>query len=157
MATRSGVAKTTIYRRYRSRTDLALGVLLDMADDVDTRPYRADTRIEMHALVAHTIELLTGSVLGRVMQELVSAVAADPQLAADYREQVIAERLRDVEELLARGAERGELRPGLDPAVVADLLFGPVYYRFFLSGEPLDAAYADALVTMVLPVLEPLP
>ncbi|MGY3317143.1 AcrR family transcriptional regulator [Arthrobacter sp. TE12232] len=33
MAARTGVAKTTIYRRYRSKTDLALAVLLDMVGD----------------------------------------------------------------------------------------------------------------------------
>jgi AcrR family transcriptional regulator len=43
VAARAGVAKTTIYRRYRSKADLALAVLLDMVGDVSTQPYVDDT------------------------------------------------------------------------------------------------------------------
>jgi AcrR family transcriptional regulator len=47
VAERSGVAKSTIYRRYRSRNDLALAVLLDMLGDVSTLPYAKDSRAEL--------------------------------------------------------------------------------------------------------------
>jgi AcrR family transcriptional regulator len=34
VAARSGVAKTTIYRRYRSKDELALAVLVDMVEEI---------------------------------------------------------------------------------------------------------------------------
>jgi AcrR family transcriptional regulator len=155
VAARSGVAKTTIYRRYRSRTDLALAVLLDMVDDVSTRPYRKDTRSELTALVDRTVELMSTSLLGPVMMGLVSEVAADPELARIYREQVISRRLADVSALVERGVSRGELRADLDPEMVADLLLGPVYYRLFLSGSPMDDGFGTRLVTTLLPAFTP--
>ncbi|MDR7082698.1 AcrR family transcriptional regulator [Arthrobacter ginsengisoli] len=151
VAARAGVAKTTIYRRYRSRTDLALAVLLDMVDDVSTRPYVAETGAELTKLVDRTVELMCTSVMGRIMQGLVSEVAADPELARVYRERVVSNRLADVSALVERGISRGELRPGLDPEMVTDLLLGPIYYRFFLSGSPMDSGFGERLVSTLLP------
>lgn len=152
VAAKAGVAKTTIYRRYRSKSDLALGVLLDMVGEVSTQPYRRDTRTELVLLVARTAELMSTTVLGRVMQGLVPEIAADPELALIYREQVVSRRVADVTALVERGVARGELRPELDPDLVTDLLLGPLYYRLFLSGEPLGPEFAEQLVSTLMPV-----
>ncbi|WKN61277.1 TetR/AcrR family transcriptional regulator (plasmid) [Rhodococcus opacus] len=151
VAARSGVAKTTIYRRYRSKNDLALAVLLDMVDEVSTQPYRADTWSELVTLVDRTVELMCTSLMGLVMKGLVSEVAADPELARVYRDQVVSHRLADVSALVERGIARGELRADLDPEMVTDLLLGPIYYRFFLSGAPMDDVFGRRLVTTLRP------
>ncbi|MEO5321402.1 TetR/AcrR family transcriptional regulator [Arthrobacter sp. CC3] len=151
VAARAGVAKTTIYRRYRSRNDLALAVLLDMVGDVSTRPYVGDAATELAKLVDRTVELMCTSVMGRIMKGLVSEVAADPELAQVYRERVVSHRLADVSALVEHGIARGELRAGLDAEVVTDLLLGPIYYRFFLSGAPMDSGFGKRLVATLLP------
>ncbi|MHC8609877.1 TetR/AcrR family transcriptional regulator (plasmid) [Paenarthrobacter ureafaciens] len=151
VAERSGVAKSTIYRRYRSRNDLALAVLLDMLGDVSTLPYAKDTRAELARLVDRTVDLMSNSLLGRIMQGLVSEAAADVELATTYRETVVAKRVREVTALVERGIERGELKEGLEPELVTDLLLGPIYYRLFLSGEPLDGAFGKQLVAALYP------
>lgn len=151
VAARSGVAKTTIYRRYRAKTDLALAVLLDLVGGVSTQPYAADTATELIRLVDKTVELLGSTLLGRIMKGLVSEVAADRELAQVYRERVVSRRVADVTVLVERGVARGELRAGLDPELVTDLLLGPVYYRFFLSGAPLDEDFGKHLVANLLP------
>jgi AcrR family transcriptional regulator len=151
VAERSGVAKSTIYRRYRSRNDLALAVLLDMLGDVSTLPYAEDTQAELSRLVNRTVDLMSNSLLGRIMQGLVSEVAADVELARTYRETVVAKRVQEVTALVERGTDRGELRDGLDPELVTDLLLGPIYYRLFLSGEPLDKAFGEQLVATLYP------
>lgn len=155
VAARAGVAKTTIYRRYRSKTDLALGLLLEMVGEVSTRPYTGDTAAELVALVDRTVELMQTSVMGGIMKGLVSEVAADPQLAEVYRGQVVTRRQADVTELVERGKARGELREDLDPETVTDLLLGPIYYRFFLSGSPMDAGFGGRLITTLMPSLAP--
>lgn len=151
VAARAGVAKTTIYRRYRSRNDLALAVLLDMVGDVSTRPYVEDAGTELTKLVDRTVELMSTSVMGRIMKGLVSEVAADPELAQVYRERVVTHRLADVSALVEHGIARGELRTDLDPEMVTDLLLGPIYYRFFLSGAAMDNGFGKRLVATLLP------
>ena len=55
--------------------------------------------------------------------------------------------------MLERGVARGDLRPGVDVALLHELLFGPVYYRLLLSGEPLEPVFADRIVDALLPGL----
>ncbi|HVN12498.1 MAG TPA: TetR/AcrR family transcriptional regulator [Kineosporiaceae bacterium] len=153
VAVRAGVAKTTIYRRYRHRDDLALAVLIDMVRTVTALPDVADVRTELVSVLRATLDVLRTTLMGRVMQGLVSELAVDPRLSEAFRDQVVALRVTEVGRVLARGAERGELRPDLDIGLVHELLFGPIYYRLFLSGEPLEPSFADRIVDAVMPAL----
>ena len=47
-------------------------------------------------------------------------------------------------------ALRGELRPGLDYDVVADLLYGPFYSRLLFTGQAIDLDMADELADVVV-------
>lgn len=153
VAARSGVAKTSIYRRWRSKDELALAVLIDMVQTVVAVPELPDTRSELIALVQGAVRVLGKTLMGSVMQGLVSELATNPQLASAFQERVVALRLHEVERLLRRGIERGELRPDIDIGLTHELLFGAVYYRLFLSGEPLDRKLAERIVDAVLPAL----
>jgi AcrR family transcriptional regulator len=153
VAARAGVAKTTIYRRYRSKHDLALAVLLRMVQEVVAVPDLGDTRAELVAFVNGAVHILGDTLMGRVMQGLVSDLATGGSLAADFREQIVAARLAEVRRLVDRGIERGELRAEIDYELVHDLLFGPVYYRLLLSGAPLSGDLAQRIVDAVLPSL----
>ena len=153
VAARAGVAKTTVYRRYRSKHELALAVLFDMVQRVVAVEETGDTRAELIALVDGAVHVLESTLMGRVMQGLVSDFASDPALGKAFREQVVTVRLDEVGRIVDRGIERGDLRPGLDHELVHELLFGPVYYRLLLSGGALDAGLAERVVDAVLPGL----
>jgi AcrR family transcriptional regulator len=153
VATRAGVAKTTIYRRYRSKHDLALAVLLRMVQEVVAVPDLGDTRAELVSFVNGAVHILGDTLMGRVMQGLVSDLATGGPLTGDFRERIVATRLAEVRRVVDRGIERGELRPEVDYELVHDLLFGPVYYRLLLSGGPLSDDLAQQIVDAVLPSL----
>jgi AcrR family transcriptional regulator len=155
VAARSGVAKTTIYRRWRSKDELALAVLIDMVQSVVAVPKLEDTRAELIMLVKGAVRVLGKTLMGTVMQGLVSELATDSDLAIAFRGEVVSLRLAEVKRLLERGVERGEIRPDVDVGLAHELLFGPVYYRLFLSGEPLDDRLAERIVDAVLPGLRP--
>jgi hypothetical protein len=48
--------------------------------------------------------------------------------------------------MLRRGIERGQLPADLDLDRALAELFGPVYYRVLVTGEPVDADFTDWLV-----------
>jgi AcrR family transcriptional regulator len=145
VAARSGVAKTTIYRRYRDKDDLALSVVLDMVEQV-ILPELGNTRAELVQFVSAAVDQLGGTLMGRVMQGLVSDLAVDPELAARFQERVVSVRDAEVARLVARGIERGDLAPDTDFDTAHELLIAPVYYRLLLSGHPLDHAFAERIV-----------
>jgi AcrR family transcriptional regulator len=91
--------------------------------------------------------------MGTVMQGLVSELATDPELARAFRERVVGLRRQEVEQVLRRGIERGELRADIDLGLVHEMLFGAVYYRLLLSGAPLNRGLAERIVDALLPAL----
>jgi AcrR family transcriptional regulator len=154
VAARSGVAKTTIYRRYRDKDDLALSVVLDMVEQV-ILPELGDTRAELVQFVSAAVDQLGSTLMGRVMQGLVSDLAVDPQLAAAFQERVVSVRDAEVSRLIARGIERGDLASDTDEVAAHELLIAPLYYRLLLSGQPLDHAFAARVVDATMRAFAP--
>ncbi len=158
VARRTGFAKTTIYRRWRSRDDLALAVVLRMTRTVVSSPEAADG-VDSHSalrdLVTGAVDILRSTPMGSIMRGLASELATDPHLSAAFRAQVVALRRQRLADIVAVGIERGELRPDTDADLLHDLLFGPVYYRLLTSEAPLDRGFATAIVDAVMPGLVP--
>jgi AcrR family transcriptional regulator len=150
VSARSGVAKTTIYRRWRSKQDLALAALLEVVQQEPPVRHLGHTSTALNAYVGRVISNFHSMLYGRIVRGLVSDLAVDPELARGFREQVLARRVTEVTGLLQRGIERGELRPDLDLEITIDLLFGPIYYRLLISGEPLTSAFTARLVRAVM-------
>jgi len=155
VSARSGVAKTTIYRRWRGKHELALAVLLDMVAKVVAVPDLGDTRKELVGFVDGAVKILGSTLMGRVMQGLVSDLATDRALAQAFRDNVVAMRIGEVRRVVERGIARGDLRPDTDVELAHELLFGPVYYRLLLSGAPLEPGLAARIVDAVMLAFAP--
>ena len=150
VALEAGVAKTTLYRRWRTKESLALSVLGEMAREQVPVPDLGDTRAELvHALV-DTARTMTGTIAGRTIRGLVAALGDDPDLAEEFRGTLVALRRREMARVVDRGLARGDLRPGPHLALVGELLVGPLFWRLLMTGDPLDEAFASALVDSVL-------
>jgi AcrR family transcriptional regulator len=151
VAARSGVAKTTIYRRWRDKWELALdAVMIDMlpsfADPVDV----GDTRKELITFVNSVIKLFSARPYGPAMQGLVSEIATEPELARVYREQVVDPRRAQLAPVIERGIARGDLGADTDVRLIHELLVGPIFYRLFFSGGPIDRNLSTRLVDAIL-------
>jgi AcrR family transcriptional regulator len=151
VAERAGVAKTTIYRRWASRHELALAVVLDLVRASSAVPDLGDARRELIEFLGRAVHLLGTSLMGPVMQGLVSELASDDDLATAFRERVVAVRVGELARVLDRGVARGQIRGDVGAEHVHELLFGPVYYRLFLSGNALDDDLARRIVDAVYP------
>jgi hypothetical protein len=69
---------------------------------------------------------------------------------ADAHRAFVAGRRAVVKDLLAKGVARGELRASTDLDVACDLVVGPAFYRFLVSGEPITDGFLDAVVDAVV-------
>jgi len=151
VAARSGVAKTTIYRRWRSKEELALAALLEVVRQ-EAAPERQVGRTDtvLRAYLERMISRLNSRLNGPIIRGLISDLGVDPELARGFREQILARRIGQLRGLLQRGIERGELRPDLDIQIAIDLLLGPIYYRLLMSGEPLTTTFVNRLVRALM-------
>jgi AcrR family transcriptional regulator len=156
IAARAGVAKTTIYRQWRDKWELALdAVMIDMLHSLDVPVDVGDTRKELITFLNSVIKMLAATPSGPAMQGLVSQIATDAELGRVYRELVVEPRMAQLAPVVERGIARGDLRPDIDVRLVHELLLGPVIYRLFLSGAPLDRNLGKRIVDAVLAGLTP--
>ena len=156
VAARSGVAKTTIYRRWRDKWELALdAVMIDLLPRFANPDDVGDTRKELITFVDSVTKLWASPPYGPAMQGLVSEIATEPELARVYREQVVEPRREQLRPVIERGIARGDLRPGTDLRLVHELLVGPILYRLLLSGPPLDRKLTTSLVDAILDSFTP--
>ena len=149
VAARAGVSTATLYRRWRSKLDLVVDVLGARAEETpvpDTGSLEGDCRAVLHALVGKA----RTSQMTRLMAGLVGELGKNPELAAALRTHLIGPRRVALNEVFARADRRGELRPDVDVNVAADLLFGPLYHRLLVTGEPVTARVADKLTDLVV-------
>jgi len=151
VAARSGVAKTTIYRRWRDKWELALdAVMIDMLARLDEPVDVGDTRKELLTVINSVVKMLATPPYGQAMQALVSQIATDADLARVYREQVVEPRQAELTPLVKRGIARGDLRPDTDVRLIHELLVGPIFYRLLFSGAALDRNLGRRIVDAIL-------
>jgi AcrR family transcriptional regulator len=139
VAARSGVAKTTIYRRWRDKDELALAaVWTDLINGLPEPTDIGGTREELLAFVEPLITILRSPLMGGVIRGLASEIAGNNELSQRYRAQFIEPRLGQLGLVIGRGIERGDLHPDTDVRLVHEMLVGPVFYRLLFSAQPLD-------------------
>lgn len=153
IAARAGVGKATIYRWWPNKAAVVMDAFLaDTAPGMpfpDTGSAREDLRRQMRSV----IRLFNTPSVGGPFVALIGESQHDPALAAALRERFIASRRAAAKEVLARGIERGELRPDLDLDIAIDSFYGALYYRLLVSGDRLTPRYADALLDQLYPAL----
>jgi AcrR family transcriptional regulator len=149
VAARAGVGKATIYRHWGSRQELALELLVELAGPHVPVAETGDTRRELLATVMNPMRALTDTPFGPVIRALLSEIAMDPRLGDRFRATVVQARRAEVARVIARGIERGDLRPDADTSVATELLVGPVYFRLLFGGA-LDQDFAERIVTTYL-------
>jgi AcrR family transcriptional regulator len=150
IATRAGVGKNTIYRRWRSKEDLIVDALSELAPE--------PTPTEQDDLRALLLDYLHGQErefadprIGKLLPGLLGELQSNPEFALVWVDRVVRPRRKAIVAVLTSALERGELREGLDPDLVADLLLGPPFLRLlFPLGLPtVPKRYSEELLEAI--------
>jgi AcrR family transcriptional regulator len=153
VATRAGVGKATVYRRYPGKVELVMRAAECLTADELPAPDTGTLRGDLVAVARSLVHLLTSTPTGGCVTQLVAALPRSPELADEHARFVAARRER-TRGAVARAARRGEVSPDTDAELVADLVAGPIFYRYLVSRGPLDDGYADSVVDAVLASLD---
>ncbi len=132
VAARSGVARTTIYRRHKDRDELLGAALNDMVVVRSIQPgasVREDLRAIMEGMAGTVDERLAIGVLAGVVLD------EDPDRVELIRTKYIRPRRQMVCDRLSQGIAVGELRDDLDQEAVAELLLGGTLAHFVIHGH----------------------
>ncbi|MCB1000503.1 MAG: TetR/AcrR family transcriptional regulator [Acidimicrobiales bacterium] len=156
VASRAGVSKATIYRRWSSKEQLLLDAWMSAVrrpDEPDTGSLRDDLRAMFTGL---GLDPLPGVDIQRVFPQMIAAAKVNDDVAAAYRA-FITERRRPMQAVLRRAVARGELAADVDLDLVHDLLVAPVVYRWLVSDGPVDESVTTRLIEIVLTGVDALP
>ena len=147
VASRSGVNKTTIYRRWPTKPELvgaALRAVWESPEVPDTGSLRSDLLTSLKKTASFAM-----SPIGRGLTRVIQIERAHPELepiAISLREDF--RRIREV--LVKRGIERQELPESTDVRFLTDMVAAPVFYRLFTEGEAVDNAFIEMVIDVVL-------
>ena len=149
VATKAGVGKATIYRRWPSKEALVIDAVARRTDPFPIAVH-GPVRGQLVTLLLTMLSVARTEV-GRLLPCMVGASVSNPALARHYREQILEPRRARIGDILRAGVAAGELRTGLDIDLAVDQIVGPLLYRIVFPGaEPVDPAYCEDVVDSVL-------
>lgn len=145
---RSGVAKTTIYRHWPTRTELLRDACANIGTP-QTAPDLGSFRADVAALMGHLAHALRTEKWTSVLPSIIDAGERDPDMAEMYR------RLQQgysapFGEVIDRAIGRGELPDETDVAALTAALIGPLFFRRWFSREPLTEAFVREIIRLVV-------
>jgi AcrR family transcriptional regulator len=150
VAADSGVAKTTLYRRWPTRAALCRELYLDVAGRELQDPETGDVASDLGQILNTVVRLQTRTVAGPAFIGLIAEAQSNPESSAAFLAD-FAERRREItRRVLKRAIHRGEIRADTDIDLVIDALGGATTFRLLQGHAPLSRKFADGLVTLVL-------
>jgi len=150
VATRAGVARSTVYRLWPDRTAL----VSDAIEELNRQPpppgdEHVPARARVVELVRHLAGAMRSSPVAACLPALIDGAERDRALRRlhhrynDRRRAALAA-------AVAAAVEAGEARPGTDPELAAVALAGAVVYRRVMTARPLRDDEVEPLVATVL-------
>jgi AcrR family transcriptional regulator len=142
VAARSGVHKTTVYRRWGSVEGLIADALEVASGEPWPVPDTGSIEGDLRALARLVVTGFADPAEGPVSTAFISA-AAQNSAAARALHSFFMARHEQSAPIVTRGVKRGELPEDVDPVEVVRAAVAPLYYRLFISREPADETTAD--------------
>jgi len=142
VARRSGVHKTTVYRRWADREALVVDAVSDLAAATVPLPDTGDVDADLTAYARALVALLTSATGRALLAVLTSDAARLPQIA-QAKAQFLAARLALAGPRVAAAVAVGQLPADVDGRELAQAVIAPIYLRLLLTGEPVDDGTAD--------------
>ncbi|MCL8017492.1 TetR/AcrR family transcriptional regulator [Streptomyces sp. AS02] len=156
VATRAGVAKTTLYRRWSGKNELVVDAVAELFDELEL-PDRGSLAADIEGVVVQFAAILARPEAKSGLMAVVAESTRDDALRERIRESIVERQKRLVVQGRSRAQKRGELPAETDPgeaARTADLIFdvvaGAVIHRTLVSAEPVDAEWVRSFAGLLL-------
>jgi AcrR family transcriptional regulator len=154
VASRAGVHRATLYRRWPGKEQLVAEALLARAGREIPLPDTGTLRGDLRALARSVAANITAPMGEGVLRALVSEAGRAPEISVVGRA-FWHQRFGLATEIVRRAAGRGELPPDVDPRLLLEMLVAPLFLRLLVTAEPVTPEYVDEVLGLLLPASSP--
>ena len=147
VATRAGVGKATIYRRWASKLPLVVEAFgqLPGFEEVDTGNLADDLKLMLRGY----LQAFNETPLSAVLPSLAGERAHNPELSELF-EPVSTGRRQPLLNAFERARDRGEIPHDVDLGLAADIVVGPIAVTLFFKGGRLHPKMVSPMVDLAL-------
>lgn len=149
VAREAGVARTTVYRRFRDKAELVSAAIEAMGDR-SRQPGTGDTRRDLIAHLEHIRRNWGMSLAGTLLME----EPHNPRLIELFRQRMVHPQRQRVRETIEAGISSGQIARGTDVERLLDLLAGAIFGAYFDRGRP-GPDWPERTVDAIWPALQP--
>ena len=144
IAEQSGVNKSTIYRRWKTKEAVLAAAVDDVAAGVFPIPATGSIEEDLRSFGRLLVDFLTNDSPGvaGTVRALLSDAAREPQIA-ELKRKFFASRHQEAASMVDAAIKQGELPADTDSRELVGLVAAPIYYRKLVTEEPLDHDVAD--------------
>jgi AcrR family transcriptional regulator len=146
---RASVSKPTIYKWWPSKAAMVMA----MFEQRMVRRLPSIERLSAEQLirvaVPGLIRLFNGP-FGKVAAEMIAAGQSEPKVLREFRDRYVLKRRKVAVNALEDAYASGEMKRSVNPELLLDLIFGPIYFRLLVKHQPLNQAFGRELMDYVL-------
>lgn len=146
VAARAGVAKTTVYRRYPTKIDLAIAAIADL---VRHPPISDEITEDMRSITNTFGEVLGDNSTQAAFLAVAGAAATNPELHDLFERNVIQAAREQVADRVQHAQALGYAVSDVDLDFLHDVLIGTVIHRQIIRQQPLDDAFVQRLAKLM--------
>ncbi len=127
IATRAGVGKTTIYRRYNSKAELVADAIESIREEI-VIPDTGSLWGDMDALIQNAAQISLNPLGRQTVAMIISSASSNAEFAQLYWTKYLHPRREAFAVVLERAKARQEVKPDLDPGLVFDTMSSIMLY-----------------------------
>jgi AcrR family transcriptional regulator len=146
VATRAGVGKAAIYRRYTSKAEMAFAATMheeQLPPPADSGSLHGDLLALLRAFHVR----MAAPAARQLAPALISELAVNPELDNRFRDTFLAAEQAALAEIIEQAVVRGELAGTVDPAMAHLLLLGSLASALYILNLPVDDVMITDLAT----------
>src|SRR5579871_2085940 len=142
IADRAAVGKATVYRWWPNKGALIADAFASSTTPTLHFPDTGSVYTDMSRQMRQLVKVFTGP-RGRIVSAILAAGQSDKDSIRAFRERFLFPRRQEAYTTLRKAIRRGELRRDIDPDLLLDSLYGPIYMRFLIQHDRLTLDFVD--------------
>ncbi len=150
VAESAGVGKTTIYRWWNGKADLAVSAFFHATQDDLAFPNTGKAREDFRLQITQLAKLLRGS-RGTVLAAMLGGALTDPELSRSLSERWLNPRRKWGVERMMKAINAKECQPNIDPQAALSLLYAPLYTPLLFGQGVPSPEQVNAYLAIALP------